>query len=140
MYTVVGPGYLGSSYYNIGGAPIVLTVPPVQTGAVQPMITGNTIYSSTSFAPPTHKATLNVNGEDPSILLNGTKKIDLTGLYDLMTLFKQLQEKGMTLPIIPDFDMMEEHPVLKSQWEDLLNVCNQYIITQSLLTKTKDNK
>lgn len=81
-----------------------------------------------------------VRGSNPKIGLDNDRTIDLNELYELVNLMKAFRQAGVLLPIAPNADMLKEHPVLAQQWQDLLDLCKQYNITEALMTNPKDMK
>ena len=66
----------------------------------------------------------------------GTDKytIDLNEVYEYIQLLKHfMKEQQSPLPI-PNWEAMEKHEILRKQWEDVVEACNTYRITEALLT------
>ena len=66
----------------------------------------------------------------------GTDKytVDLNEVHEYVQLLKQFMKDQQSPIPVPNWEAMEQHEILREQWEDIVEACNAYRITEALLT------
>ena len=66
----------------------------------------------------------------------GTDKytIDLNEVHEYIQLLKQFMKDQQSPIPVPNWEAMAQHEVLRKQWDDIVEACNAYRITEALLT------
>lgn len=60
--------------------------------------------------------------------------VDLNEVYEHVQLLKHFMKENQSPIPVPNWEAMEKHEVLRKQWEDVMEACNVYRITETLLT------
>jgi hypothetical protein len=66
----------------------------------------------------------------------GTDKytVDLNEVYEHIQLLKHFMKEQQSPVPVPNWEAMEKYEILRKQWEDVVEACNTYRITEALLT------
>lgn len=100
----------------------------------------DSVWSGSTFAIDTANTSSYFTKSGELYATIGTDKytVDLNEVYEYIQLLKHfMKEKQSPLPV-PNWEAIEKHEILRKQWEDVVEACNAYRITEALLTgKTK---
>lgn len=105
--------------------------------------TVNSVWSGSTFAIDTTNIAstssyFTKSGELYATIGTDKYTVDLNEVHEYIQLLKHfMKEQQSPLPV-PNWEAMEKHEILRKQWEDVVEACNTYRITEALLTgKTK---
>ena len=93
-----------------------------------------TVGTSISSSTGTSAYFTNTNTDLTSIIATDKYSVDLNEVHEYIQLLKQfLNDKQSPIPV-PNWEAMAQHEVLRKQWDDIVEACNAYRITEALLT------
>ena len=66
----------------------------------------------------------------------GTDKytVDLNEVHEYIQMLKHFMKEQQSPVPVPNWEAIEKYEILRKQWEDVVEACNTYRITEALLT------